>query len=734
MTAGVLGRRIRVLRRYRYLYLMAVPVLLFYALFHYSPMYGLIIAFKDYNVFKGILGSPWAGLYNFELVFGDDYFWKVVRNTAIISLLKLGFGFPAPIIIALLLNEVLHMGFKRVIQTVIYLPRFISWVILAGIMINILSIHGGLVNQIVELFGGTPAVVPVEARLLPPHRHHVAHLEDAGWGSIIYLAALAGINVELYESAVIDGVDIDYISVPAPAQRGHHERLNLLIASGDIPDLFSSHPPVAGLGGSIYRNLSSNQQLVNIRETVAQDKGRWPNIWARTDFPSVHAFETATGELNAIAVKNDVWNHGFVIREDWLDKLGLEVPQTIDELRDVLRAFVAEDPDGTGNFGLTTVNSWWLQHLVTGFTGAFDYYDTGDKFIHTIYQPEWLEGMRYVNSWFDEGLIDPEIFVHQPYRDELSKFTSGKAGVLLGHSSWVYLEKDMRELFSDVRLTAMPPDAMGRNSVARYSGPPWWEAVSIYRHTPDPARVLDIVEFIMEEQDTLFVRRHRGRPLHPGERQEGQERGAAGARGMGARRPAGQPRLVPGNLLHPRGAGPREGDRGRAAPRAGRLHRQLGPGAEGRLRQRPGGDQPGLRPHPAGHGRGRLQAQRHILEVLQRLPGRDRAQRRELGTDEEGILGRRIRQAGKGTEPEVLPLAGLWGWLPVRPPRSFKHRLRRIHRRLPAAVLRDTSSKPFPSLSPQPCRDGVTGLCWPDDGLPASLTGCPLQRGRRGSH
>ena len=157
MTAGVLGRRIRVLRRYRYLYLMAVPVLLFYALFHYSPMYGLIIAFKDYNVFKGILGSPWTGLYNFELVFGDDYFWKVVRNTAIISLLKLGFGFPAPIIIALLLNEVLHMGFKRVIQTVIYLPRFISWVILARHHDqHPVNSRRPLVNQIVELFGGTP--------------------------------------------------------------------------------------------------------------------------------------------------------------------------------------------------------------------------------------------------------------------------------------------------------------------------------------------------------------------------------------------------------------------------------------------------------------------------------------------------------------------------------------------------------------------------------------------------
>lgn len=205
MTGAVLNRRLRVLKRYRHIYLMAVPVVLFYALFHYSPMYGLIIAFKDYNVFKGILGSPWSGLDNFELVFGDDYFWKVVRNTAVISLLKLAFGFPAPIIIALLLNEVLHMGFKRVIQTIIYLPRFISWVIMAGIMINILSIHGGLVNEIVKLFGGTP-----QSFLLKPDYFRpivtISHIwKTAGWGSIIYLAALAGINFELYEAAVIDG-------------------------------------------------------------------------------------------------------------------------------------------------------------------------------------------------------------------------------------------------------------------------------------------------------------------------------------------------------------------------------------------------------------------------------------------------------------------------------------------------------------------------------------------------
>ena len=200
-----LKARLRILRRYRYVYLMAVPVLLFYIIFHYSPMYGLVIAFKDYNVFKGITGSPWAGLKYFIQVFGDDYFWKVVRNTVIISLLKLIFGFPAPILIAILLNEVYNMAFKRVVQTIIYLPRFISWVILAGIMINILSIHGGLINEIVKLFGGNP-----QTFLLKPRYFRsivaISHIwKTAGWGSIIYMAALAGINIEMYEAAVIDG-------------------------------------------------------------------------------------------------------------------------------------------------------------------------------------------------------------------------------------------------------------------------------------------------------------------------------------------------------------------------------------------------------------------------------------------------------------------------------------------------------------------------------------------------
>ena len=144
------------------------------------------------------------------------------------------------------------------------------------------------------------------------------------------------------------------------------------------------------------------------------------------------------------------------------------MPQTLDELGDVLRAFVAEDPDGTGNFGLTTVNSWWLQHLVTGFTGAFDYYDTGDKFIHTIYQPEWLEGIQYVNGWIAEGIIDPEIFVHQAYRDELSKFTSGKAGVLLGHS--------LLGLPGEGHAGAVPGRQADRHGAQRDGPPTAWRA------------------------------------------------------------------------------------------------------------------------------------------------------------------------------------------------------------------------------------------------------------------
>ncbi|MEF3302570.1 ABC transporter permease [Paenibacillus sp. GYB003] len=202
----------------RYLYLMLVPALLYYGIFHYYPMYGAIIAFKEYSFSKGILGSPWVGLKNFDYLFGLDKFWDVFRNTIVISLYRLAFGFPLPIAVALLLNEVRVRAFKRTVQTVIYLPHFISWVILGGLLINLLSTDGGVVNKIIQAFGGEPV------GFLSSEDHFRGTLvwsmiwKEFGWNTIIYMAALAGVNPQLYEAAVMDGANrwrqIRHITLP----------------------------------------------------------------------------------------------------------------------------------------------------------------------------------------------------------------------------------------------------------------------------------------------------------------------------------------------------------------------------------------------------------------------------------------------------------------------------------------------------------------------------------------
>ena len=193
------------LSKYRYMYLMAIPVLAYYILFSYVPMYGIQIAFKDYNIFKGIWDSKFVGFNNFRLMFEDAYFWKVTGNTLIISFYKILFSFPVPVLVAMLLNELRHMVFKRTVQTIIYLPRFISWVIMMGILGNFLSINGGLINVIIESLGGEPVHFLVRKDLFRILVVVTDIWKGAGWGSILYLAAISGINPEMYEAAAVDG-------------------------------------------------------------------------------------------------------------------------------------------------------------------------------------------------------------------------------------------------------------------------------------------------------------------------------------------------------------------------------------------------------------------------------------------------------------------------------------------------------------------------------------------------
>jgi putative aldouronate transport system permease protein len=186
---------------------MFAPVLLYYLVFKYLPMGGLVIAFKNYNMRLGILGSPWVGLRNFRLLLMGTNTLNIIRNTLWLSVLRLIVGFPAPIILALLLNEVRKGWFKKTIQTIIYLPHFFSWVIIGGIVLSIFSQERGIVNQFVKALSGEPYPFLYKNGSWITIFIASGVWKEAGFGTIIYLAALTSIDPSLYEAAIIDGAN-----------------------------------------------------------------------------------------------------------------------------------------------------------------------------------------------------------------------------------------------------------------------------------------------------------------------------------------------------------------------------------------------------------------------------------------------------------------------------------------------------------------------------------------------
>lgn len=187
------------------LYVMILPVLLFYIVFSYVPMYGVIIAFKNFQPGMGISGSPWVGLQNFADFFQGPYFTRVLKNTLVTSFSSILFGFPAPILLALLLNEVRSAKFKRIVQTVTYMPHFISLVVVCGMVLQFTSSTGVITSVLHTLFG-----LPEKNLMADPQNFVPTHVisgiwQEIGWGTIVYLSAITGINSELYEAASIDG-------------------------------------------------------------------------------------------------------------------------------------------------------------------------------------------------------------------------------------------------------------------------------------------------------------------------------------------------------------------------------------------------------------------------------------------------------------------------------------------------------------------------------------------------
>ena len=189
----------------RYLYLMFLPVFLYYVIFRYAPMIGLTIAFKDYNAFLGFDRSPWVGIKYFRQFFNSIYLWRLIRNTLLINFYDLVFNFPAAIMLALLLNEVQRPRFKKVTQTITYLPYFVSSVVIASMVVQFLSPSSGIVNNLIAALGGERQYFMTQPGAFRTIYTLMNLWKNIGWNSIIFLAAISGINGELYEACMVDG-------------------------------------------------------------------------------------------------------------------------------------------------------------------------------------------------------------------------------------------------------------------------------------------------------------------------------------------------------------------------------------------------------------------------------------------------------------------------------------------------------------------------------------------------
>lgn len=238
----------RAIGRKKYLYILLLPTLLYYLIFQYVPMYGILLAFKQFQFKAGIWGSPWNGLDNFQEIMKQDDFWQAFANTIVISMGRIVFEFPAAIVLALLINEVARDKLKRFYQTVYTFPHFLSWVIISGIMLNFLG-EAGVLNQLLAALGLEKKAFLTDPSAFRPLLFLTSIWKEAGWSAIIYLAAIAGINPELYEAAYVDGATRlqRLIAVTWPSIRGTAAILLILAVgnamNGGFEQIFNLYNP-----------------------------------------------------------------------------------------------------------------------------------------------------------------------------------------------------------------------------------------------------------------------------------------------------------------------------------------------------------------------------------------------------------------------------------------------------------------------------------------------------------
>lgn len=260
------SERMRRIKKNWALYLMILPGFLFFVIFKYIPMGGLIIAVQDYQPYLGILGSPWVGFKHFERLFSDPFFFTILRNTLLLFLMNLFFYFPVPIILALMLNEVRREAFKRTIQTLVYIPHFMSWVIIVSISFVMLSMDRGIINELLVMMGFEKINFLMSNEWFRPMYIAQVIWREAGWGTIIYLAAMAAIDPGLYEAARMDGANrfrqIWHITLPSIRSV---IVVLLILKIGDVLELGFEH---------IYLLLNSmNREVAEIFDTYVYTAG-----------------------------------------------------------------------------------------------------------------------------------------------------------------------------------------------------------------------------------------------------------------------------------------------------------------------------------------------------------------------------------------------------------------------------------------------------------------------------
>lgn len=192
-------------KKNQWLYIMLVPGILYYIVFRFGPMFGLISAFQNYQPFLGFAKSPWVGWAHFRRLFHDPMFWTLLRNTMILGLMNILLFFPVPVILALMINEVKHSFYKNTIQTVVYVPHLVSWVVVASLTYTFFTTEGGLVNEILKSMGKNPINPLLSAKAFRPMILLQLMWKESGWGTILFLSAITSIDPMLYEAARVDG-------------------------------------------------------------------------------------------------------------------------------------------------------------------------------------------------------------------------------------------------------------------------------------------------------------------------------------------------------------------------------------------------------------------------------------------------------------------------------------------------------------------------------------------------